>query len=116
MSKCTERNLNFIKNIYKCKGDKRKKLISTATKDNIDSISEIALNTLKGNVPIQLNSLKKLKRHANSVRKISRKGVSVKERKRVLQQEGGFLPLILAPFLSAAGTLVGRALAKNFGI
>lgn len=116
MVKCLERNSEFINNLFKSPFKSRKRLINKASRDNIDSLSEIALNILKGNVSLSPQHKKKLKKHKEKLRNLAQKNISFKKRKGLLVQRGGFLPLLLAPALSLLGGLAGRALGKALGI
>jgi len=118
MSSTTERNASFFKTLL-CGGKQKKsrqKIIRQASTDNIDALSEIALNLLKGNIPLNTKEKKKLKRHKDKIRKLGKRNVSTKKKKTLLVQEGGFLPLLLAPFLSAAGYIAGRAISTALDI
>jgi len=88
------RNKTFLQEVSKCKPTVRRKLIKNASKDNIDALSEVAMNTLLGNVPLSDLHKKKLKRHKFSIRKLAKK-ISLKAKKKFLVQKGGFLPLLL---------------------
>jgi hypothetical protein len=69
MSKCTARNLEFLKSISKCNKLSRKESLTSCSNDNIKAISEIALNTLKGNLkltPLQIRQLKKQKKRSST--------------------------------------------------
>jgi hypothetical protein len=91
-------------------------LIRIASPDNINAISELALNTLKGNVKLNLKQKSKLKKFKKSLRKLANKRFSVKSRKSLLLQEGGFLPILIAPVLSALAGLAGKAVGNALGI
>jgi len=114
MSETTKRNEAFFKKLL-C-GVNRKKsreaLIKKASSDNIDALSEVALNVLKGNLELSKTEKKKLQRHKKKLRVLGRRNISVKRKKSFLVQEGGFLPLMLTPFLSAAGYIAGRAISS----
>jgi hypothetical protein len=116
MSRCTERNQNFLESIHNCKSLKRKKIISSCSSDNIKALSELALNTLKGNLKVKPFQLKQLRKHRTAIRKLSKRNVSEKTKRKLLIQNGGFLPFLIAPFLSAIGAVAGKALAKSLGI
>jgi hypothetical protein len=63
MSRCTERNLNFLKHLAKSKKNDRVKLLRCCTNDNIKAVSEIALNTLKGNLNLKNKEREKGETH-----------------------------------------------------
>lgn len=113
MSKCTLRNLDFLKSL--CKRNRRKH-IKQASSDNIRSLTEIAHNALRGNITYSAKAKGKLKRFKHHIRKLAEKKHSVARKKATLIQNGGFLPFLIPPVLSIAGTLAGRYLAKEIGI
>jgi len=116
MTKRIERNRGFLQLLQKVKAVGRKKLIRKATRDNIDALSEVALNTLLGNVPLTSHHKQKLKRHRIGIRCLAKKGTSLKQRKEFLVQKEGFLPLLIPPVLSIAGGLAANALSHLIGL
>jgi hypothetical protein len=110
MSARIERNLFFLKQLCKKPPKDRKILLRSCDNDLINSICEVADNTLLGNVKVKKNHLKVLKKHANHLKKLRDRKVSVKRKRAVLVQNGGFLPALLAPIISLAATLLSNAL------
>ena len=55
---------------------------------------------------------KKLKRHSRALRKLVSKKTSLKAKRKVLSQQGGFLPLLLAA-LPAVGSIVGGIISRT---
>lgn len=66
----------------------------------VKCICECALNILRGNIPLKQPHKQRLKRYACLLRRLTDKNNSWKNKKRLIIQRGGFLPLILAPILS----------------
>lgn len=115
MTKCIEENREFLKLLSQSKTHKRRKIITKATKGNINALSELALNTLLGNVPFDSTHKKKLKRHRFSIRHLAKK-ISLKKKKEFLVQKGGFLPLLITPILSILGGLAANAISHISGL
>ena len=69
-------------------------------------LCECAKNLLNGNVPITAAQRKKLVVRKESLRKLVRRKVSLRNKKRILQR-GGFLAALLAPIVSVLGSLLG---------
>ena len=90
---------------------RRAELIKNARNCVIDSISEIALNCLKGNIPIKNCDFKKLKVQKKILRKLTEKS-PVKNRRRLIIQKGGFLPILISTALGFLGTVAADYL-KN---
>ena len=70
-------------------------------------LCECAKNLLNGNVPITAAQRKKLVVRKESLRKLVRRKVSLRNKKRILQR-GGFLAALLAPIVSVLGSLLGN--------
>ena len=81
----------------------RKKIIQEAPAELIHCISECCQNILKGNVPLSTAQKNKLRSKRQQLRQLANKHVSVKKKKVILNQKGGFLPLLaIAPLLAKA--------------
>ena len=85
------KNRKFLDALQLVEQKHRKELIKGATSEQINTISEVALNILQGNIPLKEHHKKKLNKHKKSLRGLASKGVSVKKRKKILNQHGGML-------------------------
>jgi hypothetical protein len=99
-----------LRALCKCKGKKRKLLLQKASGSLIRTVSQVAKNTINGNIPLSLHQKQRLRRHKRTLRALSLKRSSLKNKRKLLIQKGGaLLPLILGPILSAvAGSLFSR--------
>lgn len=86
-----------------------RKIILDSKTDLINILSECAINILNGNVPLTPKRKQHLRKFKSNLRQLARKKASVKSRKQVLIQRGGFLPALLGPIL----TVVLPALART---
>lgn len=88
-------------------------LISIAEKNEIKSIIEMLLNILHGNISVDKDTLRKMRKCKNLLRKVTSKGLNLSDQKLILNkpQIGGFLPLIAA----LAGPLIGNILSSITG-
>jgi uncharacterized protein YlxP (DUF503 family) len=84
---------------------RRNKLIDVASNNEIRAISECIMNIIQGNVPISKTQLQHLKQHKNVLRSISSKCHSMKRKRTILKQKGGFLPAIIPVALKALSSL-----------
>ena len=84
---------------------RRKQLFRMADREQINAMSELVLNTLKGNVPISKDTKRRLKPHANTLRHLGRPRVSVKARRNILvnQSGGNFWGPLLRCYRRACG-------------
>ena len=82
--------LGFLKSILNEKNRYRRmeKLVH-AKKDDINAVSELAVNLLKKNIPVPQNSLKKLVRYKAPLRELGKRANSLKKRREVLLNQTG---------------------------
>ena len=74
----------------------------------MEAIGEVALNLLKGNIIVPTSSFKRLKPHKSKLLYLTRKKTSLKKKKEVLNQKGGFLPALAALVAPLAADLLGK--------
>ena len=99
---------DFLTLLASAKTKKRRNaLIDYADKDDILAICECITNALRGNIKLTPAKIKRLKRHKECLRVLSKTGVSLKKRKAALKQNGGFLPLLIPAAVSAISSLLG---------
>ena len=89
----------------------RKKLVKDSPSEVIRCVSECCHNVLKGNVHLSSAQKKKLYPSRQHLRRLASKSISVKKKKQILNQKGGFLSL-LAPALLL---LLGKAVIGGIG-
>ena len=75
----------------------REAILEHADAELIRALCECAHNILRGNVKMTPREKTRLRKYQTKLRLIARKNVSVKQKRRHLQQTGGFLPALLAP-------------------
>ena len=94
MFKRLRMNEPFLHLLARSSAKRRKFLLKQATKEELASLFEICLNILRGNLPLSPHMHRKLKRERNTLRKLADKASSLKQKKRVINQKGGFLGTI----------------------
>lgn len=106
----TARNCDLVSALSRLKGQQRKAIIQTASKDLIETLGEIALNTLKGNLKLKPLVLRELFKHRSNLRKIGDKKVNWRvKRKLLLKQKGsGFFSILLPIVASLFGSLISK--------
>ena len=99
-----------LRALCKCKGKKRKLLLQKASGGVIRTVSQVAKNTIKGNISLSPHQKQRLRRQKKTLRALALAKSSIKNKRKLLAQKGGaLLPLLLAPVLSAvAGSLFNR--------
>lgn len=108
-----KRNIPCLHVLTKAKKPLRDAIINNAEKDLIVCICDCSHNFLTGNIPFTEQEIKKLSRYQNLVRYLAKKNRGgLKEKKQLIVQNGGFLPLLLTPILSVAASLLAEAIKK----
>lgn len=87
----------------------RKAILCSASNDLILAITEIALNTLKGSIPLTPRQVSVLRKRRNFIKKLSSTRISLRRKKHFLKQSGGFL----GPLLSIALPLITGLLTRS---
>jgi hypothetical protein len=108
-------DLRLIKSCY----PELQELLITNKRDLIDNsdklvygISEIAANCLKKNFPLSNCRKNQLKEYNFVLRELA-KPVSLKNRRKLIIQNGGFLNIILPPLLSALASVAAQQINKR---
>lgn len=101
MSTRIKANTPFLHLLARSGPKRRKNLLKQATKEELSAIFEICLNILRGNLNIKGKDYTKLKRQRQLIRKLADKKVSVKQKKVLVNQKGGFIGTLAAVALPA---------------
>ena len=103
-----QQHLPFLCTSFKNNGKQQKEMIAHVNKGQMETIGEIALNLLKGNIMIPDSSFKWLKPHKSNLFHLTRKKPSLKHKKAVLNQKGGFLSTLATLIAPLATELLGK--------
>lgn len=109
MASSVKNNLNILKLLTRVKPSVQRSIVHASDEGLICSICEAADNALKGNVILTARQKRKLARHRNILRSLSKRGETWRKKKKIIVQKGGFLLPLLIPVIS---TLVGALLSK----
>ena len=87
------RQLPFLRSVLKeADQHQRGERLQLANADQINALSELVMNMLRGNVPLSPANYKILLPHRNALRDMARKKNSIKRRREIMQpQTGGSL-------------------------
>jgi hypothetical protein len=99
----------FKRNSRMRSNDRIAKCIHNATTDEIQAISDCARNLYKRSVILPKKTVNKLRPFEKQLKALSTGRVSNRSAKKVLNQKGGFLPILAA----IASSLLGSLLFKN---
>mgnify|MGYP003492579996 FL=1 len=111
MSTLLKAHVKTLRRLGRCSTAERKRFFATCKRDAVDCCCEIARNILNKNVPLTPHQLKAWRRHANNLYQLAQIRTSVAKKRKILQS-GGFLPLLLAPLLGIASTILGGVATK----
>lgn len=100
-------HIHQLRQLKSAQPKKRRILLKNADKNVIKAVSETARNCLKGNVPLNRNQFRCLKKHRTALRKLANKKTSLKLRKKIIQK-GGFLGALIGPAIAAITSLFGK--------
>ena len=103
-----QQHLPFLCACFKSNGKQRIDLITHANRGQMEAIGEVALNLLKGNIIVPKPSFKRLKPHKSKLLYLTRKKPSLKQKKELLNQKGGFLPALASLIAPLAVDLLGK--------
>ncbi len=111
MSALLKAHLKTLRRLGRRSSSERKRFFGTCKRDAVECCCEIARNILNKNVPLSPDQLKAWRRHGNTLRDRARLRTPL-EKKRKILQTGGFIPLLLAPLLGIASTILGGVATK----
>ena len=85
-----QRQLPFLRSVLR-EADKnvRRERLQHANADQINAISELVMNTLRGNVTIPPRLLEALRPHKHALRDMARRRHSIKRRRHVMMAQRG---------------------------
>ena len=91
----------------------RRRLILDAKTCVIDAISEIAVNCLKGNIPLNSCDFDNLSKYKKILRLLSKK-ITVQRRRKIIIQKGGqLLSLLIPPALSLISSIISKYISHK---
>ena len=102
---------NFIQKLSEIGKNKKKLLdvIKNSKQSEINSLSELTFNILKGNISCSKNKKKNLKQHLHSLRKFGDRKTTNKSKRKLLMNGGGFFLSSLIPIaISTIASLIKR--------
>ena len=90
MASRVKRQAAFLKSVLREADDhKRKEQFRMANGDQINAVSELALNVMKGVVPVSNQANIRLRPYANTLRQLSRRRAGIKARQQMLMKQKG---------------------------
>ena len=84
------RQRSFLKDVLReVNANKRRQKLLYANADQINALSELVMNTIRGNVPPRRDTIRVLNPHATVLRQIANARNSIKMRRNLLHQQTG---------------------------
>ena len=106
MSDSVKRHMSTLKVLSKAPKKLRTAVIENSTRDLILALCEVIHNVLIGSVKLKPAEIKKLSRYRHTLAKLTKKSTSVKDKKVLINQQGGFLLTLLPPAIALLTTLL----------
>jgi hypothetical protein len=116
MSSSVKNSMNFLKSLSKKSPSKRKTILKEFSDDKylFDALSELSHNLIKGNIPLNSVQLKKIRKYSKVIKALdcpkTRKCKA--KRRKIIEQSGGFLPILIPAAAAALGHLSGAIIRK----
>lgn len=99
--------------LYHATAQKRKDILRHCSPDFLQALSEVALNLLKGNIPLSQRQYKTLKSKKKIIRLLGHRKTSLKQKRQALMtQSGGFILPLLAAAIPILGQVIGGAFRR----
>ena len=85
-----QRHRRFLQSLLREANAKRRNvMLDLANKNQLNALSEMVLNVMKRNVPIQPKTIQKLKRYKNVLQELRLRQTSLKRKREQLKQQTG---------------------------
>lgn len=101
-----EEQLKQLQFLQICPKKLRKDLLKRVPTSSIKTICECALNVLKGNIPLSDSQKSCLRKHKNTLRRLSDKKSSLFKKRKLIIQRGGFLNVLVPAAITLITSLL----------
>jgi len=109
MSHLLQPYIPILKKIARIKEVKWHAQLKDCERDIIECFSKCAKNVLNNNVTLKKGQFDQLKKKRTDVQKLAHPRTSLKQKRCILSQKGGFVTVLLVPAIMALGSiLVGQ--------
>ena len=93
----SEKYAATLRFLSRAKPKVKRMVIAKADKQFMNCLCECGKHVLKGNVPLTPRQLRALRPYKNHLRDLVRENVSLKKKKKIILQKGGFIGALLRP-------------------
>lgn len=101
----TKKQVDQLHLLQVCPLRLQKQLLENIDNECIKAICECCHNTLSGNIPLTAQQKEQLSVHKITLRKLSKRKVSLKKKREIISQKGGFLNILIPTVLSVLSSL-----------
>ncbi len=101
-----KKHIHELQVLKKAKPKLRKSLLENAENSLIQCICECCYNILNGNIELTPAEKKKLRTSCSTIRYLGSNKGSLKNKREILVQKGGFLPALIAPIIGLAASII----------
>ena len=107
----------FFNKIARSNPKERKAALKSATNEELKGLCEVCLNVVHGNVQLSKKRYACFKRHKNVLHKLSNKRIPLQDKRKLVNQQGGFLGTLAAfgaPLLTQLAIKGVGKLVRNY--
>ena len=108
MSAIVKRYFDSLKVLSKAPKRLRVAVLNNSDNQLIKALCEVIHNVLQGKVKLSAKQIKQLKRYHKLLFAVTKKSTSVKRKREILVQQGGFLTALLPPAIALLASLLSR--------
>ena len=103
----------FLRIVSTLSPNSRRKILNelNGDQDVYKSMREIAINTVKGNVPLSTKSKQQLKKFDKTIHLLNKhrtKSCSCRKRKQIIQQGSGILPILIPAIAGIISSIISK--------
>ena len=103
MSTSLQQVANFLSKYIESSNRSRQSVARQASLAEVKGLCEVCKNILLGNLPVSVEQKRKLNIHKRKLRKFADKSISLKKKKKLIGQRGGWLGAVASialPFIA----------------
>lgn len=104
-------SVDILRKVKKAKN--RQKIVRDLSSSDIKALCEFCANLLHGNIPIDEKSKTRLSPYQRSIKDLANRRIGAVKKRKVINQRGGFLPLLASVGLPLITELVVSAVKKG---
>ena len=108
-----QKNRHYLCLLSGCKNKLKKAIVNGSSKEQIDAICECILNVCNGNIKLEEENFKKLRPYNRTFKKLLGRKLRTSDKKKIILQHGGFLPILIPAIISAIGGIISASISRK---